>query len=483
MTTLTGTVKTPKGNLNGRLLISSNHHQFTEDEHLLLGAVNDTPIIDGVISGVDLEPNLKYRIRIQYNSGNNVYDTLVDFESVIPDVPSININEILKTPITQDTLDTAVVRLAKYLMGNSTYYAQLKTGFRYRGDFDIALTYFKDDVVNYDGGSFIYFVDNPQVGINPYDNTVWFQLGSKGDDGVGTTGNDTPYDATGWNGQTDAPSRNAIRDLVENTLVTDAEVSGLAPLSNPVFTNPSANTPSANSNDTSLLTSEWFWQRITPVLPLGQSSALLTGTPSAVSPPTGNNSGRIATTAWSNELMDLHIAASDPHNAQSLVNSHVADIDPHNSELFTINHEAAPNPHPQYATPADITTHEATNNHPALDVLTATGWVWGTGWSDFGGTWQGLTIKKVGSLVTINGFIKRTSGTTNISPITGIPVAYRPSSDLMPIILINNSTGVVTARAVVDNTGAISVYNDNGDSLTSLTTVINWLSINCAYHV
>lgn len=120
-----------------------------------------------------------------------------------------------------------------------------------------------------------------------------------------------------------------------------------------------------------------------------------------------------------------------------------------------------------------MTAHEATNNHPDLDVLTATGWSWGTGWSDYGGGYTGLTIKKVGSLVTINAMLKRSSGTSNFILVTGIPATFTPNGYLHALALCFVDGIEQTGTYVfLRDTGTIEFY---GADISSLTTVVNWL--------
>jgi hypothetical protein len=220
-------------------------------------------------------------------------ETLVsDFRAIVPNQASVDYAQLLPTGIAKDTLDTAIQRLAEILTTNLDYAQALRGGPRSRGTYNAATYYELDDMVELDGSSYIYINETPTAGNQPPNATYWQLLAARGATGTGTAGNDTAYNEAAWNGQTDAPSRNAVRDVIE-TLAKQSDIAGLAPLASPTFTgNPARSTAPAFGNRTSqLATTQWVGNEFATL-----ASPTFTGNPSAPTQAVSDRSNKIATT-------------------------------------------------------------------------------------------------------------------------------------------------------------------------------------------
>jgi microcystin-dependent protein len=153
-----------------------------------------------------------------------VYST---FNSVVPDslTPITFNNLVASSGIFQDNTDASFVALAQRLYFSNGFWDTLQsTLFKPKGVYLASTFYRRGDMVFLDGATYLNLSSVQQQGILPSPNppfVTWFPLGTKGTVGTGTTGNDTVYDATVWDNQIDAPSRNSVRDVIE-TLATKA---------------------------------------------------------------------------------------------------------------------------------------------------------------------------------------------------------------------------------------------------------------------
>lgn len=223
-------------------------------------------------------------------------DNWLDFQAIVPNRASCEFADLLPTGIARDTLDTSLRRLAEILTSNVNYRTALQGSPRWQGNYSATAFYQYGDAVAYGGSTWIYL--NAIATQNQTPSTVnvayWMLLAAKGDPG-GTGGNNTAYDAQGWNGQTDAPSRNAIRNLVENILVKQTALAAYAPLSSPALATPTRTaSPTAGDRSLQIPTTQWVGSEFAALL----NNTALTGNPTCPTPATQNNSSQIATTAF-----------------------------------------------------------------------------------------------------------------------------------------------------------------------------------------
>lgn len=395
MTLITGTIENVDGSgVQGYILVTPlNYSNPIIGNKVVISQETKHPVRDGSIS-MSLDAGSLVNMQLWVEGGSyTVASKRLDFNCTVP-TSDVEIWELVNTPITSDLLDTSVIRVAQYLMSNPVYVAQLKSQVNYRGAWDAATMYFSGDVVNYDGGSFVYTNNTPQIGIVPTDTTSWFQQAFRGEPGTGMGGNDSPYNDLGWDGQQDTPTRNAIRDLVEGTLAKQSDVVGLAPSVDSVLTNPRVDVnPALSDVSNAIVSSQWVDDRLANVLISGTQDVLLQGNPSCETPSAGDNSGRIATTAFVNQ-------------ANGVVYSDMAVAD---NQVLTDS---------KAYTDIEIVTHTH-NQYETQD----TGWVeipsswYGFGWSAVTGNWIPHYRVRDG-VFSMQGLMTRIADTSNTVMLT-----------------------------------------------------------------
>ncbi len=188
------------------------------------------------------------------------------FYAMVPvSATAINFNQLTKqSGVNRDNIDTALSAIARRLYVEDTFWSRLQENlFVARGYWSSTAWYSRGDVVTYNGGSYLYYNNERTQNTLPTVDTYWQKLADRGLTGAGTTGNDAPFGVS-WDGQTDAPSRNAVYDALQNYALTST-VAGLAPLNSPALTGTPLRTvaPASNSNSSELATTAWVQTLIT----------------------------------------------------------------------------------------------------------------------------------------------------------------------------------------------------------------------------
>jgi hypothetical protein len=217
------------------------------------------------------------------------------FHAIVPNVASCEFASLLPTGITTDVLDTSLRRVAELLVFTQAYAVLLRGGPRWKGDYVATTFYQLDDGVQYAGSSWIYINPDPAAGQTPSstNTTYWMCSAKKGDPG-GTGGTDIPYDAIGWDGATWAPSANAVRDIIEL----------LARANNAALTgNPTAPTQAVGNNSTRLASTAFV---IAEIISRFTNTNLL-GVPTCPTPLLPDNSGAIANTNFVKSVFHRYI--------------------------------------------------------------------------------------------------------------------------------------------------------------------------------
>lgn len=164
---------------------------------------------------------VSYRFRFFANNPDNLEtgideEPTFDFHALVPNQPSVNLSELIPTGITKDTLDTAIARLARILVQTADFREQLRGGPTPKGNYSASTYYREGDFVSYGGSGWLYINAEPAAGQTPSaGNTAYWMLAAAKGDAGGTGGQNTAYDATGWNGALWAPSANAVRNIIE----------------------------------------------------------------------------------------------------------------------------------------------------------------------------------------------------------------------------------------------------------------------------
>lgn len=182
------------------------------------------------------------------------------FYARVPDSATpILFNDLAKqSGINRDNIDTAISAIVRRLYNEDVFWTRLQENlFVAKGTYSATAWYSRGDVVTWDGGSYLYYYSERSQNVLPSTTTHWQKLADRGATGTGITGNDTPLDPS-WNGQTDAPTRNAVYDALQ-LYALGSTVAGLAPLNSPAFTGSPTRTtaPAASANNSELPTTAW----------------------------------------------------------------------------------------------------------------------------------------------------------------------------------------------------------------------------------
>lgn len=195
------------------------------------------------------------------NADNTTSDFLIwDFRAKVPDsTTAIQLIDLIQsTGVTRDAQDASLSTIVRSLYLSDSFWSRLQSQlFSPKGSFNATTFYRRGDIVTYDGSSYIYISDTQTQGNQPPNATFWQLQASRGFTGVGTTGNNTAYSAAGWLSQTDAPSRGAVRDVIE-TLATKVDVNSRVSATNAVLTNPTlAADPVASDRSSKIPSTNW----------------------------------------------------------------------------------------------------------------------------------------------------------------------------------------------------------------------------------
>lgn len=270
-----------------RVLIESS---FADDTTLFVPVYKDFALTAGSAT-FDLDPSDSAKVSYKFQIYQNVADTIgedengdpvtivnddimvKEFRAVVPySTSTINFKDLAtQVGVRYDAQDAALLTLARYLQASDTFWGALvQNVWNLKGEWSSSLFYKRGDVVTYNGSAYQYIQSVASSTNLPTNTTYWRLLVSKGDTGTGTAGNNAAY-SSAWDGQTDAPSRNAVYDKVN---AMDTTISSLgttkANIASPTFTGtPAAPTPSSTTNTTQLATTAFVQTLVNATPPIG----------------------------------------------------------------------------------------------------------------------------------------------------------------------------------------------------------------------
>lgn len=313
MPTITGQLKNSANELiTGQLWILLDgplKDTSTTPDSVLLPILRKFNIVAGNLNSLNLNlpesatQQVSYRFRVfEYlpGSSSEVYQIpTMDFRSFVPNVASVEFDDLLPVNISNETIGINAAAIAQILATTPQYAALLRGDPNYLGPYNAIQGYKKGEAVKFAGSWWIFISETPTSGVEPSavppGSNFWMSIGEKGDPG-GTGGNDVPFGA-GWNGATWAPTANALYDYLI-TLATSSQLATYAPLNAPSFTGiPSRSiNPLSGSNSTELATTAWS-RSLFALL----DSPVFTGNPSAPTQPITDISNKIATTSFARQ--------------------------------------------------------------------------------------------------------------------------------------------------------------------------------------
>lgn len=272
MTIINATLRDSKGEpLNGFLRIKLDYLVVDTDAAYLPVAAT-IPLSNGSAT-VDLEPSEAQRVTYLFevvtqtvvtdviaNTTTTVENIIWSFRAKVPvsNTP-IQLTDLIQTTgIVQDALDSSLTAVVRRLYSSDDFWVRIQQEiFVHRGVYNNTAWYKAGDVANFQGSSYLYVDTIATSGNTPTNTNYWKLLASMGNTGAGTTGNSSVYDATGWLNATDAPSRGAVRNIIE-TLATKSALTGKADLSNAVLVNPSLSSdPTSSDRSSKIVSAQW----------------------------------------------------------------------------------------------------------------------------------------------------------------------------------------------------------------------------------
>lgn len=354
------------------------------------------------------------------------------FHAIVPNQASVEFSQLVPTRVSTDKLPTAIRQIAELLTGTQQYRQALRGGPNAAGTFSPTTFYVLDDWIEHDGSSYVYINLVTTRGNYPPDPTYWQLVASRGATGTGTSGNNTPYDATTWNGQTDAPSRNAVRNIIEQ-LARTSQLASLAPINSPNFTgSPSrSSNPITSDRSTQLATTQWVGSQFATI-----DSPTFTGTPAVPLQATADRSNRPASTQWVENYFNALNLQSRPLFVARKINSQTLTSGANTTLSFEIE---------------DIDTNSAFNiSNATFTVPTGFG-----GWYEFnaqvwlersGGTTWGGQLELVLSGRTIRLWQMHDTSTT-AALASGSTIVLLNDGATAQLRITVNSSGTITNAA------------------------------------
>ena len=208
---------------------------YLADGNQFVGARNQDTT--GWWTGVTKTPESKKLDRV-------VTANMVTFQEamyfVIPEKKSVDLTELIGVPVQTPYLDITLYRLADLLTNNNLYREKISSKFVLKGTYKSTEVYNFNDVVSFNGSSYICISSTPITSVNPdsdINQTQWMVLAAKGNSG-GTGAVIVGYDPNTWENNTEASARGDVSQAIEDIkkmIPEKLDSSSLAPIQNPSF--------------------------------------------------------------------------------------------------------------------------------------------------------------------------------------------------------------------------------------------------------
>lgn len=269
--------------LTGFIRVTLDYRINTDDGESYEPVYRDYTLIDGLVS-IELEPSdlakvtYKFEVYKRVTVDLVVTDTLIDsFNAVVPgSITPILFTDLARTTgIVKDDMDASLYAVVRRLLASSTFWIGVTQNiFKAKGAYSPTSWYSIGDIVNYNGNGYINISLVATQGVSPNpsgDNTTWKLLVSKGATGAGTTGDSTAYDPLVWVDDV-APARSAVKDKIETLATQDALAAAFV---NTVLSGSPTVSGSIPSNDNSARIASTQWVQdllsaaITQAIPIG----------------------------------------------------------------------------------------------------------------------------------------------------------------------------------------------------------------------
>jgi hypothetical protein len=161
--------------------------------------------------------------------------------AVAPNLSTVDFTDLVAIPSQQPYLDISLYRIAELLTGLALYRDRISAKFNIRGAYSAATSYLLNDVVNYNGNSYVWINPSSSAGHTPPasgNDAYWFLLAAQGAPG-GTGATIVGY-SSAWSGSSQAAARgdvySAFQSFAPPDLSAYALIANTAPRNNAIFT-------------------------------------------------------------------------------------------------------------------------------------------------------------------------------------------------------------------------------------------------------
>lgn len=146
----------------------------------------------------------------------------------------INLTDLVATGITKDALDTGLLAVSRRILADDNFWTRLKSDvLTFKGAYSPTTYYRKGDAVVYQGSSYVMVYDGIVSNQIPVNNaTYWLLFAAKGEQPTSAQGDNTSYDASSWANSMNAPTKNAVRDRLEQLAPKDGAILANAVVAN-----------------------------------------------------------------------------------------------------------------------------------------------------------------------------------------------------------------------------------------------------------
>ncbi|MBD2168072.1 hypothetical protein H6G04_27175 [Calothrix membranacea FACHB-236] len=162
--------------------------------------------------------------------GNLIEPALLDFYALVPNSTPVQLGTLVPTGMVNDVLDTGALRIAQIIAADPNLSANIGGPFP-RGDYNSATTYRYRDLVVYLNRTYIFRNTTPAVGIPPTNSAYWMLIPVE-PNGELILGSAEPYGSS-WNGSGLAASQNSIYNKIESIA---SDITLKAKVNTPTFT-------------------------------------------------------------------------------------------------------------------------------------------------------------------------------------------------------------------------------------------------------
>lgn len=198
---------------------------------------SDVPLVNGACV-LNLEDSDLARVTYRFEVWQVTASTtgiVWTFNARVPaSLTPIKLTDLVATGITKDALDTGLLTVSRRILADDTFWTRLKSEvLSFKGAYSSSTLYRRGDAVVYQGSSYVMVYDGVISNQIPVSNpTYWLLFAAKGEQPTSAQGDNTSYNASSWANDQNAPTKNAVRDRLEQLAPKDGAILANAAIAN-----------------------------------------------------------------------------------------------------------------------------------------------------------------------------------------------------------------------------------------------------------